>query len=56
VTGFIAGFWGLRLALQFCLFDVKPYLTNRFFTIGYHALTVTFAYLAATFAWVALRG
>jgi hypothetical protein len=54
LTGFIALFWRAT-ALQFFVFDVKSYLTNRLYTLGYHALTVTFAYLAATFAWVTLR-
>jgi len=56
LTGFIALFWGVRLALQFFVFDVKSNLTNRLYTLGYHALTVTFAYLTATFAWVTIRG
>lgn len=56
VTGFTALFWTARLALQFFVFDTKPYRTNRFFEIAYHALTVTFVYLSATFVWVTLRG
>lgn len=56
VTGFIAMFWGARLMLQFFVFDVKPYLTNRLYALGYHALTVAFLYLAVTFTWVTLQG
>lgn len=56
VTGFIALFWTGRLLLQFFVFDVKPYVTNRWYALGYHALTVTFVYLSATFLWVTFFG
>lgn len=49
VTGFIAVFWGGRLAIQFCLFDAKPYLTTRFLRLGYHGLTACFTYLTIVF-------
>lgn len=44
VCGFIAFFWGARLAVQFLVFDARPYLTNRFLKAGYHGLTLVFAY------------
>jgi len=56
VTGFIAVFWTARLILQFFVFDVKPYLTNRLYALGYHMLTVAFLYLSVTFTWAALHG
>ncbi|MCE9605145.1 MAG: hypothetical protein K8U03_09625 [Planctomycetia bacterium] len=56
VTGFIAAFWSIRLTLQFFVFDVKPYLTNRLYALGYHSLTVAFLYLAVVFTWVTIRG
>lgn len=54
VASFIALFWTGRLLLQFFVFDTKPYITSRLYALGYHALTVTFIYLSATFVWVAL--
>lgn len=42
--GFIALFWSLRLLIGFFVFDAKPYLRNWFLTLGYHALTLVFAY------------
>ena len=42
---FIAIFWGARLFVQFAIFDPRPFLTNWFFQLGYHALTVIFAFL-----------
>ena len=56
VTAYIALFWTTRLVLHFFVFDVKPYVTNRWYALGVHALTVTFVYLSATFVWVAWRG
>jgi hypothetical protein len=50
VCGFIAVFWGARLAIQFFVFDGRPYLTHWFLKIGYHALTATFLYLTVVFA------
>lgn len=55
VTAYIALFWTVRVGLHFFVFDTKPYVTNRLYALGHHALTVTFVYLSATFLWVALR-
>lgn len=54
VSGLIAVFWLARLAIQFFVFDARPHLTNRLFAMGYHALTVVFAYLAIAFTLAAL--
>jgi hypothetical protein len=51
--GFVALFWGVRLVVQFFLFDPKPHLTSWFLTVGYHTLTVVFTYLTAVYAWAA---
>ncbi len=40
VCGFIALFWGARLAVQFFYFDATPYLTTLSLKFGYHGLTV----------------
>src|SRR5262245_4318700 len=45
VCGFIAVFWGTRLAVQFFYFDAAPYLTRLPLKVGYHALTVVFTCL-----------
>lgn len=55
LCAFIAIFWGARLVLQFALFDPKPYLTNLVLRVGYHALTVIFAFLALTFGYAAIH-
>lgn len=54
VCGFIALFWGTRLAVQFFYFDATPYLTTRALRLGYHGLTVVFAYLTIVYAWAAI--
>ena len=55
VCGFIAIFWGLRLAIQFFVFDAKPFLTNYILKIGYHLLTMVFVYQTVIHLWVALH-
>jgi hypothetical protein len=47
-------FWGVRLALQ-AVFDVKPHLTARWLTAGYHALTVLFLFFTAVYAVALVR-
>jgi len=42
---FIAIFWGARLLVQFAIFDPRPFLTAWYYQLGYHALTVIFAFL-----------
>ncbi len=49
-------FWLARLAAQFFVFDVRPYLTNNWLRLGYHATTVVFLYLPAVYAWTAWKG
>ena len=51
---FIAIFWGARLFVQFAIFDPRPFLTNRIYQIGYHALTVIFAFLVLVYGKAAL--
>ena len=54
VCGFIAFFWGARLAVQFFCFSPKAYLRTLTLKVGYHGLTVVFAYLTVVYAWSAL--
>ncbi|MGY8643975.1 MAG: hypothetical protein ACKVJU_23135 [Verrucomicrobiales bacterium] len=53
VSGMIAVFWGVRLIVQFFIFDAKPFLTNWFYKVGYHGLTVVFIFLTAVYTWAA---
>lgn len=52
--GFVAVFWLSRLVVQLFLFDARPYLTTRLLTLGYHGLTVVFAYLGFVYGWAAV--
>ena len=54
MCGFIAVFWLARLAVQFFVFDPRPYLTHWFLTAGYHGLTLVFLFLVAVYGWAAL--
>jgi len=50
----IAIFWGLRLAVQFFVFDAKPFLTRWIWKAGYHLLTVVFIAMVVIFTWGAV--
>jgi hypothetical protein len=54
VCGFIALFWGTRLAVQFFYFDATLYLTSSALKLGYHGLTLVFSYLTIIYTWSAL--
>ncbi len=54
VCGYIAIFWIIRLVIQLFVFDVKPYLTNWFFRLGYHGLTIVFIYHSIVYSLAAL--
>jgi hypothetical protein len=54
VCGYLAVFWGVRLALQTVL-DVKDHLSAWLLHAGYHLLTLLFAGFTAFFAFAALR-
>jgi predicted DCC family thiol-disulfide oxidoreductase YuxK len=43
-----------RLFVQFAVFDPRPFLTNRFYQLGYHALTVAFAFLVFVYGKAAI--
>jgi hypothetical protein len=51
--GYVAIFWGIRLALQAVL-DVKAHLTVWWLKAGYHLLTVLFAGFTALYGYAAL--
>jgi hypothetical protein len=50
----VAMFWLGRLAVQFFVFDARPFLTTAWLRAGYHALTVAFIVLPVPYALVAL--
>jgi hypothetical protein len=54
LCAFIAVFWAARLVVQLAVFDTRPFLTNWFYKLGYHALTVIFAALVFIYGWSAL--
>ena len=53
---FMAAFWTVRLVAATFVFDVRPYLTNNFWRLGYHATNVVFAYLPCVYALAAWKG
>jgi hypothetical protein len=54
VCGYIAIFWGVRLALQWVL-DVEAHLSNGWLRLGYFLLTILFAGFTLLFGFAALR-
>jgi len=50
---FIATFWLVRLGVACFIFDVRPYLTNWLYRLGYHATNAVFIYLTAVYIWAA---
>lgn len=55
VCGYIAVFWGVRLALQ-AVVDAKPFLTTWWLRAGYHLLTLLFAGFTVVFGFAAVMG
>ena len=55
VCAIIAIFWLARLAVQFFVFDAKPFLTTTFLRIGYHGLTLLFTALVFIYGCAALN-
>jgi hypothetical protein len=53
---FLALFWTIRLITAAFVFDVRPFLANNFWRLGYHATNVVFAYMPIIYAWVAWKG
>ena len=54
ICGYIAVFWGVRLALQW-IFDVKEHLSTWWLRLGYYALTILFASFTLLYGFAALR-
>ncbi|HEY8185058.1 MAG TPA: hypothetical protein VIF64_03255 [Pyrinomonadaceae bacterium] len=54
VCGYIAVFWGIRLALQW-VFDVKEHLSAWWLRLGYYILTILFASFTLLYGFAALQ-
>jgi hypothetical protein len=55
MCGMIASFWSARLAVQWCVFDATPFLTNAMLKLGYHSLTLAFIALALIYGCAAIH-
>jgi len=55
VCAIIAMFWLARLAVQFFVFDARPFLTTAFLRLGYHGLTLLFTALVFIYGSAALN-
>ena len=55
LCAFIAIFWLSRLGVQLFVFDAKPHLKSALLRIGYHGLTLVFAYHAVVYGYAALN-
>ncbi len=55
VCAFIAIFWGARVSLQYTWLDARTHLTRTYLKLGYHGLTLLFAYFTGVFGYAALR-
>jgi len=53
---FLTLFWTIRLVAATFVFDVRPYLTNHFWRLGYNATNIAFVYLPVVYAWAAWKG
>jgi hypothetical protein len=56
VCGFLALFWTLRFLFGTFVFDLRPYLTNRWRRMGLTAANLVFTCLPMVYGWVALKG
>ena len=56
VCVFLAVFWILRLVAATFVFDLTPYLTNRWRRLGYYATNVAFTLLPLVYAMAAWKG
>jgi hypothetical protein len=55
MCGFLACFWLVRLIAAAWVLDVRPYLTNGWWKVGYQLTNVVFGALPFLYAWLAFR-
>jgi len=53
ICGFVALYWGIRLCLQYGVLNPKGLLKGPVLKIGYHCLTLAFAFFTGVFGWAA---
>ena len=51
--GYVTVFWLTRLLIELFVFDARPYLRNRFLTVGYYGLTAVFTWHVGVFGYAA---
>jgi hypothetical protein len=56
VCGFLALFWSVRFLAGTFVFDLRPFLTNRWRRAGLAAANIVFTCLPIVYGWVALKG
>jgi hypothetical protein len=56
ITSFVALFWGVRFFIQIFYFNAGSYLTKPALKLGYHSLTVCFAYFTFVYGWATVNG
>ncbi len=56
LCGLCLVFWSARLFVASFIFDVRPYLTNWFYRLGYHATNLVFVYLVGVYALAVWKG
>ena len=56
LCGFLALFWTVRFFVASFVFDLKPYLTNRWRRVGLWAANAVFTVLPVVYGWVAVKG
>ena len=52
----LVAFWTLRLIVAAFVFDVRPYLKNRLYRLGYWATNLVFVYLLAVYVLALWKG
>ena len=52
----LIAFWTLRLIVATFVFDVRPYLKNGFYRVGYWATNLVFVYLLAVYVLALWKG
>jgi len=52
----LTAFWSLRLVAAAFVFDVRPYLSNWFYRLGYQATNLVFVYLLAVYGMAVWKG
>ncbi|MEW6306669.1 MAG: hypothetical protein AB1705_24650 [Verrucomicrobiota bacterium] len=56
LCAFLAVFWTVRLVVAALVFDVRPYLINWFYRVGYQATNLAFIYLVLVYVLAAWKG